>query len=168
MTTPEPQKTPQEDTRPLVFLDFDGVLNQPETWVLEPPQSLDLDKVARLSLLCEQLDADVVISSSWRYIHELDEMKDFLSRRGFATPARIIDVTPLTKDRLRRGEEVSEYLTALPCRRHFVILDDLGLEEFEGLERHLVSTDGACGLTDRDCDLAQRVISAQAAKARGA
>jgi hypothetical protein len=149
--------------RPILFLDFDGVLNTPATWCKRPlgVDTLDADKVQRLAALVDRIDADVVISSSWRYIHDLDDLRSILAAKGLPE-YRVLDVTPRAADAGGdRGAEVSAWLERLIGKPAFVIVDDLGLSSFEGLGRHLVTVDGARGLTDRDCQQIERVIERQ-------
>jgi hypothetical protein len=151
--------------RPVLFLDFDGVLNTPGTWGKRPAiDAVDADKVQRLNALAEKLDADIVISSSWRYIHGLEELRSILVAKGLASGARVIDMTPGAADTTadwRRGDEVSAWLARLIRRPAFAIIDDMTLEAFEGLGRHLITTDGSRGLTDSDCEQIERCISRQ-------
>ena len=53
--------------KPIIFLDFDGVLNTMRTACKRPleTEALDIEMVQRLAILCTDLDAEVVVSSSW-------------------------------------------------------------------------------------------------------
>lgn len=150
----------------LLFLDFDGVLNTPATWGKRPlaTDAMDADKVQRLSDLCEREDCHVVISSSWRYIYNFDpiEFGKMLGALGFKSPSRVIGCTgsPPTTD-ADRGDEISWWMKDWSTRPPFVILDDMGLEQFEGLGYHLVQTRGSIGLTDQDCKHASRSLARQ-------
>lgn len=94
----------------LIFLDLDGVLRRDHSalWQLEPP----------LRELFEETVADfpaveVVISSGWREVFPLDEIRGHFSR-GFG--ARIVGATPVASPELRartdhyRYHEVVAYL----------------------------------------------------------
>jgi hypothetical protein len=74
----------------ILFLDFDGVLhpfNQPNgTFVLVP----EFERVMR-----DFENVDIVISSTWREAHTLDELRSPFSPQ---IQQRIIDVTPIFND----------------------------------------------------------------------
>ena len=80
------------DARKIVlFVDFDGVTH--------PEPCLRIDEFCFLPLieqvLREHIDLDVVISSSWRHEHSLDQL------RGFFSPdvaQRVVGVTPSNKN----------------------------------------------------------------------
>ena len=84
-----------------------------------------------------------------------------------------IGITPrASKVMPHRGDEIVEWLDVHGRNLHetaFVILDDMGLTSFddqsqrtgEGLGTHLVQTDGAVGLTNRDCDMAVQAVRRQ-------
>jgi len=95
----------------IVFLDFDGVLNSHLFMMkerLRDPSSsggvagIDSEAVARLNAICARTGARVVVSSSWRYGHPLDELREILGGAGFVGEA--IDTTPLPKDLI--GEQI--------------------------------------------------------------
>ena len=163
---------------PIIFLDVDGVLNNPGQAVLMPrSRAIDPDMVARVWAVVLEAGAEVVLSSGWRYSHPLDEMRQLLAAKGFAEPERLVDRTGTAEQGWwRRGDEVRAYLTrrfgprtAWPSGQKtptgawppFVILDDSGLEEFEGLGRNLLQTDGSRGITARDCEAVRRVLERQ-------
>jgi hypothetical protein len=139
----------------VIFLDFDGVLNSPATWCNRPleTEAVDRDKVLRLSALVEALDARIVISSSWRYGRTVNDFRGILAKRGLKDPSRIIDLTPPGSSNQHRGSEIRHWLVKQRPLPHFVILDDMDATCFKRLEKHLVQTNGAIGLTDRDCEL---------------
>jgi len=126
----------------IIFLDFDGVIftgNTPrdEHW----PNTLDRPCVARLDELQRTTRAQIVVSSTWRLLHPLSELRRFLSRAGLSCPATVIDATP---DIGERSEEISAWLRAHPVQ-NFVILDDDPIAP--QLAAHTVRTTWAHGLT---------------------
>lgn len=148
--------------KPVIFLDMDGVLNSPATWGKRPleTEALDSDKVVRLDALAESFNCEIVISSSWRFLFELQDFRVMLAAKGLQHPARVIGMTSKAGGEgfgglIQRGAEVRRWLAddLVEHRepRAFVILDDMGLESFEGLGQHLVQTRGSVGLTSRDC-----------------
>lgn len=130
----------------VVFLDFDGVLHRNTTGTFR-----------KLPQFCQFLrtrpDVGVVISSTWRLLHPLEELREF-----FEVDVRhqILDVTPdLTvkegffEVRTTRCEEIAAWLKAHPEVRQWAILDD---EErlFKRFLERLVLTDSSEGLVESD------------------
>ena len=78
--------------QPVIFLDFDGVLNteqyQARLAVESKPTKdawgplFDPRAVANLQKIVEATDARIVISSSWRYIHKLGSLRMMWEVRG--------------------------------------------------------------------------------------
>ena len=60
----------------ILFLDFDGVLNHPLTWGNRDDTVIDIDKVKRLNDLLTKTGAKIVVSSSWRFGHSINEMQN--------------------------------------------------------------------------------------------
>ena len=106
----------------IVFLDFDGVLHpfhRPDgVFTLLP----DFERVMR-----DFTDVDIVISSTWREAHTLEEL------RGLVSPdiaLRIIDVTPIINDYTRPAIREAEILAWLHAagrqEESWVAIDDMG------------------------------------------
>ena len=145
----------------LVFLDIDGVLNSDAWFARSPPldwglDHLDPEAVARVDRLASATAARIVISSAWRLVYPLDELRAMLAAKGLRAP--IIDRTPeipadFAEGRVR-AKEIARWLGAQALRARgqegavesFVILDDL--ENFGPLERFCVRTQFASGLLD--------------------
>jgi len=138
----------------VVFLDIDGVLNNPNT---RRGSILSLDPVciANLNRITRETGARIVVSSTWR---RFDGINDILGHRGII--AEIIGITPdLDRD---RGSEIAEWLRY--STRFFdvsgvVILDDDN--DMGRLSDHLVQTDPVIGLSDADADRAVQILSTQ-------
>jgi histidinol phosphatase-like enzyme len=121
----------------ILFLDFDGVLNSEkyfEEWILLNPDrrgslinQLDPKKVDLLNRIINATGANVVISSTWRILHSMEELKDILISFGFKYPQNIIDETPQTFSGYR-GREINLWLTysneSDESVDQFVIVDD--------------------------------------------
>jgi hypothetical protein len=97
--------------RNVIFLDIDGVLNStdylPQTLALGWEgwkENIDPDRVTKLNRIIGSLNAmgqqtDVVLSSTWRFHFDKEDMTQMLQERGFLF--EIIDVTPpVIKDRV--------------------------------------------------------------------
>jgi hypothetical protein len=130
-----------------VFLDFDGVLH---------PSPCEVDQLfCNLRLLESWLrarpDVGVVISSSWRSVHSLTELKDLFSPD---VESRVIGTTPVFNERSapidERHREILHWLRARPGLVYrWAILDDQ-FDRFPSSLPELVATDGDIGLTPSD------------------
>lgn len=139
----------------IVFLDIDGVLNSIK-WLTEQyninqsftyrsENEFDPEAVKLMSNFIEQVNAGVVISSSWRCLHSLQEISDFLVLKGWTAPLPF-DVTPRT-DKGFRGDEINMWLQKHPEIINYVIFDDDG--DFHP-NQNLVQTDVENGIQIED------------------
>ena len=147
----------------LVFLDIDGVLNQGYDKVRGAPSGFDYSVpscVLALNGLTRALQASIVISSSWRLEHSLEQLRTVL--RGFGVEAPIIDVTPEIDD--ARGfpaARIAEICHFLDHQEHgvvesFVVLDDQDIRldidnelvRVAEIEARFIRTVTEVGLTD--------------------
>lgn len=138
-------------TNRILFLDIDGVLNTDDSranGVL-----LINDKLTMLNTLCNEVNCNIVISSSWKIFHNLQELKDILGYAGFVSKMRIIDVTPdsIATNNWERGYEIEQWLHHQTEEYNYAIVDDM-----DGMLDHqlcrYVQTDGKHGLTNTDID----------------
>lgn len=140
-------------TRPLLFLDFDGVIcteasydrARGETRTPTPPAPqgfspdagdvdawrhglhlLDEDLVKRVQLLCDLTQAQVVVSSAWRRNHSPGDLQVMLASRGLHAP--LVGVTPYLY-RQPRGQEIRLWLDMMGYNPDLpppmVILEDM-------------------------------------------
>lgn len=141
---------------PILFLDFDGVLNSVSYEVTKKNvddfsgfYGLEIDENAVILLnLCLKWvpNLNVVISSSWRTEYSLNEIYDILFANGFRYIDRIVGITPKTFK--TRGDDIQEY-----CIQHniqtYCILDD-GTDMLPHQMKHFVQTHAANGITFLD------------------
>ena len=148
----------------VLFLDFDGVLNS-RTFLLAHPEAtigsadqIDPNAVARVCEIVDETGCDVVISSSWRLMHALSDIRGMLKRHGFN--GRIVGKTPDCAQRLawggaiagERRAEIAQWLDETPrVVESFVAIDD---DADANLDGRLVRTDFAEGLQDRHIEQA--------------
>jgi hypothetical protein len=148
----------------VLFLDFDGVLNNCEwmkkiNWQDRPISMFEKDKreidptrVKMISDLALEFNASIVISSSWRILLSLEELKALLYGSGLDQRIQVIGVTP-QDSRGFRGSEVETWLknTHHTIESH-VIFDDDG--DFHK-DQPLVQTSWDSGLQEAHIDLAR-------------
>ena len=131
--------------RKIIFLDFDGVLHP--------------DGVGMFSQLpiferfhSGMPEAEVVVSSTWREDHTLDQLRAFFSP---ALQHRISGVTPSLEDGYELGgrqKEIQSYLTSEDLSESncaWVALDDIAMF-FEDSCQNLVLTDSSKGFTEQE------------------
>jgi histidinol phosphatase-like enzyme len=124
----------------IIFLDIDGVLNS-DTWYKKRKtdfcihEEFDPFLVQQLNQLIKDTKAKIVISSSWRKSHTLEEMQKLFKQVGIR--AEIIGMTPVLKYAnhtmsVPRGCEILKWLqdnegllgTQVHNFKNYVILDD--------------------------------------------
>ena len=173
-----------ENDYPIIFLDFDGVLNTEKYYCELKSKGLpsddkygqlfDPEAVANLRKIIDATEARIVVSSSWRYMG-LNVLQRMWYDRDL--PGRIVDITPLhlLDDKLRdtdltqvdmlslcRGNEIKWYfdevLDANSNSRRFVIFDDLK-EVLPELQDHFIRIDPIVGITEVDVERAIEFIN---------
>lgn len=132
----------------VIFLDIDYVLNDENTEEKYAGfTGIDDEKVRILKDIVDFLDADIVLTSSWRALWARDMDKSprwsrgrYLDKKLAEHGLRIADKTP-DLSWSQRGLEISAWLSQHRSVNAFVILDD---EDFfwkeHGLADHWVST----------------------------
>ena len=130
-------------TRPIIFLDFDGVLNSTCSVLATGrggsvcPDTMAVGLMARL---VRNADANVVVSSAWRIGATLDSLRETLTRWGGADiAARVIAKTPQNGE--CRGAEIAQWLAEHPNDHdeRWVIVDDDG-DMLDGQRSRFVQT----------------------------
>ena len=140
---------------PIVFLDFDGVLNS-DAWIYSHSERgfdhIDPSRVELVNGLLHQTKAHVVVSSAWRILHSLPALRRGLASKGFR--GSILGTT----DRRGpiRGAEIQRWLTENQHDGPFVILDDNS--DMGHLLPFLVKTDLATGITAADVERAAAML----------
>jgi HAD domain in Swiss Army Knife RNA repair proteins len=158
----------------VLFLDFDGVLND-DTYLrrvreqglvqglgLRDPSDrhmLDPARIALLDSLLALSGVDVVLSTSWRMIYTTDELKEFLRLQGMQCVGKIIGRTKNPINHVQRGVLIRLWLDDHPEYTHHVALDDdPGAAE---CDVKLVQTDPLVGLTDDDVETALKILGVE-------
>ncbi|MFW5847630.1 MAG: HAD domain-containing protein [bacterium] len=154
----------------IIFLDIDGVLNcqlfyekrrlENKDFILKHPYDkykyeICPDRISWLNELCEEVNAKVVISSTWRAMdNPIDEVLKYCG-----ATFDIIGITPFTKERVR-GVEIKLWLDnnikpeTYGCYSHdfykYAIIDD-DSDMLLNQANHFFSTDNYSGLTPNTC-----------------
>ena len=98
-------------------------------------------------------EADVVVSSTWRYGKTALELQEMLDAEGFK--GRVLDKTPTGERGANRGEEIAAWL-AEHAVGGYVIIDDHA--DMGALHTHLVLTHPAHGLQPGDAPRAIEML----------
>ena len=113
--------------QPVIFLDFDGVLNSLRSTLAYGGcgrTQFDPVAVSLMSRLAKEAGASVVISSAWRIGNDVMEMRSVLSHYSAILASRVIGLTPRLDG--IRGAEIARWLAENPSEHNgnFVIVDD--------------------------------------------
>lgn len=153
----------------IVFLDIDGViapyirLDEYRTTCHDIVDGgvlmFDPFCVERLNTLCDETNASIVVSSSWRfYLKSLNQMQEMLSAQGIT--ADVVGMTETETGSMERGDEVLAYVESLDDTIDgWVILDDARYD-WVGCQDHLVMTDPKTGISDDDVASAIGIMGA--------
>ena len=119
---------------------------------------LDERAIVQLKKIVEATDAEIVLSSSWRWYKDTrDKVHYQLQRKGIDfvdTTPREIDIT------MTRGAEIKTWLDEHPEVDQFVILDDEDLKLKEYLPNH-VRTTFKYGLTREKAAQAIKILNGE-------
>ena len=127
----------------MILLDIDGVLAPIRGW--ERYGDLDPACIRVLNEIVARGQADVIISSTWRYGRTVAELQEMLEAQGFT--GRVLDKTPSGTLGADRGEEISAWLAEHAVGGYVIIDDHVDMGE---LRSHLVQTQPAHGLQPAD------------------
>ncbi len=158
----------------ILFLDCDGVLNH-RTWLIQLHRrrqagdaaaleggltgaaAIDPACVARLNAIVQRSRCDVVLSSTWRYVHTPGAMSRILRSLGYS--GRIISSTPKAGECSGIGPDRGHQIQAWLDERSdspICILDDNS--DMAHLARRLVQTDHETGLLDEHVERAVAML----------
>lgn len=155
-------------TSKYLFIDIDGVLNDPGCWSKRPEhKAINPALVARLRALVEATGAKCVLSSTWRFAYSLERTLEALAVNGWPDVRdHFVGETPVCHDRTR-GYEIVAWLkeNGDPGNMAFAVLDDCTQSdspefEFRGVIDNWVIVDGSVGLQDADCAKALELLGA--------
>lgn len=148
-----------------LFVDVDGVLNDPGCWGKRPEaKAISPELVARLRQLVLDTGAKCVLSSTWRFAYGYDRTLAALKANGWPdVKDHFVGYTPVRHT--TRGHEIVEWLndhTEL-MDITFAVLDDCTQSDTPGPEFALVKDnwvviDGSRGLQDADVARAKELL----------
>lgn len=133
-----------------IFLDIDGVLNQLQ------PYKLDEKCIINLANLCINLDANIVLTSSWRlgFTHnfsscspQVQELRQLLKHYG-------VDISGRTKSLGSRYFEIECYIKEYNISEYIILDDDKS--EFVKSDKNLYLINYKTGLTCKDVEFLLR------------
>ena len=120
--------------KPIVFLDFDGVV---ETIYWEKDKdgswSYNIHKYGReelnnkqaigwLNELYSKTPYDIVVSSTWRIGMTLEQLQTLITKSGFNPEIKVIGMTPVLYQ--QRGLEIQQWIDDNKFKNKFIIIDD--------------------------------------------
>lgn len=141
----------------VIFLDIDGVLNSDyflsnvdhsneidwrEFWI----NNIDLKSISFLNEIIEHTNASVVISSTWRIMMTLDELRSVLKIVGFN--GNVIGCTPYIQGE-NRCVEIGVWLEENKPQQ-FIVIDDVVSDFNSAILDRTVKTDCGSGLVQLD------------------
>lgn len=158
-----------KNVRPIIFLDVDGVLNCELFYEERKNNRAEWDefcpkRIQMLNQLCEEINAEVVLSASMRKNHTIEQIREIFSKNG--ATFEIISKTPVTG--YARGTEIHKWLYdnitkekhgcfASDFEKYVIIDDDSDMLLNQG--KHFFQTDNYSGLTPNTCYRIKRFIN---------
>ena len=117
----------------VIFLDIDGVLvtrNSIKYQHLNFPDDTSIQfgkkAVKNLNKLIRLTKAKIVISSTWRLFHSLEELQDIFKKQS--VKGKIISTTSVERatieEDIPRGQKMADWLQIYPSLKHYFIIDD--------------------------------------------
>ena len=162
----------------IIFLDFDGVLNTARNIARLRAEGkplsdefgylFDAEAVANLQNIIGQTDAEIVVSSSWKF-EGLERMRQLWQVRRL--PGRLLDITPdylscvggidpsNPDSFVGKGNEIKAWLerhAAMDCR--YVILDDTP-DILVSQRPNFLRINDECGITAADAQRAIEILN---------
>lgn len=124
-------------TNRVIFLDYDGVLNDPQYLSKLKPdhktyEELDPKRLSLLKTLCTETKAKVVLTSTWR--DDIETRKWI--RTHYSIP--VLGATPHRGD--NRGMEIHQWIVDSKFNGQYIIIDDEDADLNETQKQHLVYT----------------------------
>lgn len=157
---------------PILFLDVDGVLNSHD-YVNRGGSlncgrdGLDPEAVKHLQRIVDVTGCALVLSSTWRLIHSLSDMRGRLIQAGMRSPVPLRDKTPCLDSQYKdgkivvariRGDEIKQWIDDRDFKGKYVCLDDD--PDFHP-DQPLVQTTFTHGLTAEEAERCIDILGAR-------
>lgn len=154
----------------IIFLDFDGVMDTSYyDHILSKEGKPGNDEygavfdpycIRNLKRIIEETEADIVVSSSWKYLMSYQDFLNMWKDRGL--PGFITDVTPNPVDRRKRGDEIDAWIEECKTECQYVIIDDLEANNFnEHQIPRLLIVNPFFGLDEETAERAIQILNAE-------
>jgi len=136
--------------KPIVFLDVDGVLNTVGS------NDFNRECIENLNILMAATNAEIVVSSSWRIFHDLEDLSALLAGAGVEAPIK--DVTVVSNCHMCvRGCEIQDWIHDGHVT-NYVIIDD-STDMLWTQRNNFVQIDPHVGLTAKDVRLCIEILN---------
>ena len=153
----------------IIFLDFDGVMDTSYyDHILSKEGKPGNDEygavfdpycIQNLKRIIEETEADIVVSSSWKYMMSYQDFLNMWKDREL--PGFITDVTPNPVDRRKRGDEIDAWIEECKTECQYVIIDDLEANNFnEHQISRLLIVNPFFGLDEKTAERAIHILNA--------
>ena len=153
----------------IIFLDFDGVMDTSYyDHILSKEGKPGNDEygavfdpycIQNLKRIIEETEADIVVSSSWKYMMSYQDFLNMWKDREL--PGFITDVTPNPVDRRKRGDEIDAWIEECKTECQYVIIDDLEANNFnEHQIPRLLIVNPFFGLDEETAERAIHILNA--------
>ena len=154
----------------IIFLDFDGVMDTAYYDHILSKKALpgndsfgtvfDPYCIQNLKHIIDETGADIVVSSSWKYLMTYKDFLDMWEYRGL--PGFVTDVTPTPSKRNNRGDEIDAWLEECKTECQYVIIDDLEANNFnEHQIPRLLIVNPFFGLDEETAERAIQILNAE-------
>lgn len=148
-------------SKPVLFLDFDGVLNHDGTFRtfrhrgLKHP--LEPNLIRAVGEVIDSVDGHVVLSTAWRNLYSMQTLTHELDKHGIDAD-RILDKTGIGRT---RGLEIHEWLSKNVHSARVAILDDNDDDYFDmgPMREWFVQTQVWIGVTDRHLQQVEHLLT---------
>jgi hypothetical protein len=145
----------------VIFLDIDGVMNSMRSmhrlYHAGHGRFNDIpvhETVGPLNKIIKHTDAKIVISSTWRKLHNSFSMAYILFLCG--VKGEVIDSTPVIHNK-QRGFEIKTWLEQRDDIEAFVVLDDDS--DMDDVRDHFVKVNNKMGLTYKNAEEAIEILT---------
>lgn len=150
--------------KPVIFLDFDGVVEtiyweqNGDEWSLigfhDDRKLHNTQAIGWLNELYKKVPYDIVVSSTWRMGRTVQELQELITRSGFNKEIKVIGKTDVLYQ--PRGMEIQKWIDDNKFKGKFIIIDDDS--DMCGLINVLVRTDCQLGFTLYDYQKALNLL----------